>query len=496
LKIKIILLTALITCSIFLYGKTEQKRLLVLPFKNIGSIEYENLSDLIPTYFFSNLKDSPEYDAVSLFKAKKYINERGYKYIGLENHVILYQLAEDFSLDLIIGGEFKANDDKLITVLFFYNPLQENTDKEIVEGPVKTPIIYTLDYIFSSIIKKIAGCEIESAIVTVLTDHACNLFIDGELYGETPLRMRVSEGEHDVRICHVEKGEEEDIYHDSVTVEAWKDETIDIPVFIYYEVDAEEECTVYINDEKKGTTPFHAYLYSGREYAVHLIYTDPGGIEHTAYNNIISTKDYTPLPPLHLPALGAIHVTITDYPFFCTLDNGSLIRSPHSFTGLSPGTHTVQVLLKDSAWKKYWVFYNKKHTLYAYEEIPVDLSGFEFEFNTYICFVPSMTQFHNREPEKGTVLLSLFAGFLVTAGVSTVLNLYFYQAYEDIAIPFNKDGLSSGYTQTDVDNAYLPVAICNYLITGGFIAAGLVYLYSAIDGIIVMDHVNKLFQKE
>jgi hypothetical protein len=496
LKTEVIVLIALITCSIPLYGKTVQKRVLVLPFKNIGSIEYENLSDLIPTYFFSCFKDLPDYDAVSLFRVKKYLNERGYKHIGLENHEILYQLAEDFSLDLIIGGQFTANDDELITVLFIYNPLQENLHNEIVKGPVKTPIIYTLDSIFLSIIQKIARREIESAILSVLTDHACNLFIDGELYGVTPMRMRVSEGEHDIRICHVEKGGEEEIYHDSMTVKAWKDETIDIPVFIYYEAGAEEECTVYINDEKKGKTPFHAYLYSGREYAVRLIYTDPEGMEHTAYNNIVSTKDYTPLPSLHVPALGAIHVTADDYPFFCTLDNGSLIRSPHSFTGLSPDIYKVQVVLKDHEWKKNWIFYNKRHTLYAYQEIPVDLSGFEFEYNPYLCLLPSLAQFHNRQPAKGSIMLSLFAGFLVTAGVSTALNLYFYQAYEDKAIPFSEDGLSSGYTQGEVDEAYLPVAICNYLITGGFIAAGLVYLYSAIDGIIVMDHVNKLFQKE
>jgi hypothetical protein len=471
----------------------SEKTILILPFTNTGSIEYDNLRDLIPNYFYALFKDIEGYSSVSPFKIKQYNDGYFYKIKNFEKESLM-PFVENYNARFIIRGEFRDYDGDLIVYLVIISTVDWHLEPRILKGKIRIPIAYTLNELFQPVIKDVTGYILESSVLSITTDHPCNLFIDQDYFGETPMHIRLLKGEHTIEIKYRQGEKEESIYKGSVTLKASVDESIDITVFVPLTIKAEKECTVFVNGEKEGGTPLIKRLYTGREYHVRVVYTEPKKGDIIAYEKVISTEENTfmedPEIELSLPAKAGILVSESRYDLLCSCNNGEPQTLPHAFSNLEPGNYTLEVFLPDSLWNRQWILYKRKHTVYAYEQVSVNLKDDRYQKQFLYCLIPSAAQFHNHEPVKGMTILSLFSGSLLLSGISAIAGYLYHMEYLDVKHAFETHGFESGYTQRDVDVAYMPVATCNMLITAGFIGSIIMYMYSAIDGTITMDHLD------
>ena len=121
----------------------------------------------------------------------------------------------------------------------------------------------------------------------------------------------------------------------------------------------------------------------------------------------------------------------------------------------------------------------------------IDKSDFTFKKNWGLCFIPSAAQFHNYQPQKGSIILSL--AILLTAEISTTIimaNNHYKNTLEPILR--NQEGI---YTQNDYFQAQNTYNTITLLTIGGIIALSCVYGYSWIDGFFTMNKIhNKLYK--
>jgi hypothetical protein len=213
-------------------------------------------------------------------------------------------------------------------------------------------------------------------------------------------------------------------------------------------------------------------------------------VKIVVYNDIVSTHDVP--QSLYFPAKGSIHINASPV-FKCCVKGMPLKSLPYTFTDLFPGTYNVQVILEDTDTMRKWFFYDEKIILSPFENINRDLKSFNYRYKWGLTFIPSAAQFYNREPIKGGIVLGVFLGSMAFTGIS----LYFYDYYLQRYNNLRQKGYESSYEDNqklakDLNDASDMMDLFSYLLIGGIVSTSIVFLYSAIDGYITMDHLYHL----
>ncbi len=481
-------------------GEQDNRTIVVLPFVNAGSFEYDILKDQIPTYFYGALKDLEGYGAVSHYKVRKFRD--GYiDTIKNHNKESLEPIAAAFDARFIIWGTYSDSEGVLNATCFIIDTSTWGEDYKMPAGKIRAPIFYTLDEMFREIIRDFKGDILKTTMLSVAPDRECRLYVDGEYFGTAPMRMRLMKGEHIIELRHGGEDDAVSFYTRTIVLVPERDESLDVRVFAQLRVRAEKPCDVFIDGAKAGATPFGLNLYTGREYAVKCVYTADDGKKITAYDEVVSTVEYSTsaseLPiDVSLAANSNLYVSGSRYDFFCSLSGGEPGPLPAAFENLEPGVYDVKIFAVDRELKRNVYFLDRTMRLYPFETVNIDTMSFSFEKQIGYCFLPCVPQFYNHEPDKGTLLLSFFAGSLLMSGISAIAAAGYYSEYDRVTTTLYNEGLASGLTQADVDRAYLPVASCNAMITAGLVLAGIVYVISVADGISGMDRVFDILNND
>ena len=465
------------------HAMEDENVILILPFNNHGSIEYEKFSDQIVTYFYALIDGIQGYSAVAPSRMKEYKEGYIYKTKSITGENYYRMLSQDFTADLIIDGDYLVENEKIIVSFEVFNNSQGSRKKKLLSDiEIEQPITYTFDKLFIPIIEELTGSILETSILNVITDQRCNLILNGEYLGITPIKIRLLEAEYQVKITHHVEDYETTIFDNTVIMKKEEDKIIDIPVFVSLSITADRACSVFINQEESGITPFKTQVYSGTEYLCKVLYSHSEKEQIIAYDNVISTKNYNDIS-FHLNENGRIIKTTKDAPFSCTLYHSLKKQICNSFDNLTPGEYILTVSFNDQLWMRKWKMKTYKIPIRPFDKVYISLDDIRYKKNTSLCLVPSLCQFYNHESVKGISIISLFSGSVILTSISAIVGNYYYYNY--------KENLSS-YSAAEEEKAYQNINIYNYLITSGVILGIISYLYSAIDGYITMEHLDNI----
>jgi hypothetical protein len=423
--------------------------------------------------------------------------KKGYEEDDLNRQTVINSIAHDFNTDYIIHGTY-SDRDTVITIIF---TIYKRIDDDLViyydleRLTLDNLNAITLNTSFDSLIRiceKVTDQTLITGYITLITTHPCSLSIDEEPAGETPTRLRLSKGEHRIQLIYDNADTKELILDEMIDIKEGESYTKDIDVFVPLTITSDEECRVYIDKEKKGETPFRTDLFWGREYCVEVIYHNSGKEKTTVFHDIINTTDA--VSPIYLTSKGKIEL---DFPasYEVTIDNLEFTPLPHTFDNLIPDTYRVRILLDDPEWKRKWLIYDKTSRLPPFSTLSLARKNLDYRRNWGLMFVPSALQFYNREPVKGSIVLSLFIGSALCAGISAFGEFYFEGEYDRLDKKYDGE-VSWPPAKVNEGNFYLFMTeLCNTLKIAGIIGGTASWMYSAVDGINTNNHLYDLVHK-
>jgi hypothetical protein len=455
------------------------------------------LGDYISTYLIHLLKDLPGYKAVSLSSLKDYMLRAGYSKRDLQNQNTITELAGHFNSDYTIGGYY-SDEGKNLYISFDMNKFEEDSvvsvEKKLLNILLEDTTPATLNTHFDKllpVIREVVRMELDPAIVILLTDRESLCEIDGEIAGKTPLRLPLVQGRHRIRLLYNKNGTNEAIYDKEVDVAKGNNFTIEKNVFCTLSLDAGEKCSVYIDGEEKGTTPFRENLLTGREYFVRVIYHQEPGKSVTVYEEVIDGDD--PIPPLYFHAKDSLSIECNPG-FTVSFADEKPIYAPVEKKDLLPGNYRIKVLLQDLKKGSDWIFYDRTHRISSFESVSLDLEDFHFRNNRYLSLIPVAAQFNNREPVKGWIVGSLLASSLSLIGFSVYSMSYNAAMAEEMNDKWIRTG-DPKYLD-DADGYYSTQYVYENILIGSIAAASLICIYSIIDGLLTNNHMHKLIYND
>jgi hypothetical protein len=478
------LLMLLLFCST-LSGQ-EGKKVIVVPFDNTGDIKMDYLSDHIAASFISLLKDFPGYVPVAYNNLKEYMKQYSYGSGDLDNPERMRTIASGLEAEIIVSGEYRYNKEtnylKITIValnasdgsIFYRSNYNERCDSGIYE---------TLDTLSSTMVQDFAGLEMTYGYVNVQSDYPCILYVDGHYVGKAPGAYKLVTGKHDVKIAYENDNTARILKEQAIDIVKNGTVTIKTRVFVKISIGAERECHIYLDNEEKGETPYQDKLLSGHEYNLLITTMDLENSEIHVEEQLISTKKEEDVS-LFFPVTGKIIMPGGRSPLKGGIVGNPYIDLPASFESLTPGNYHIQMILDDLAKKKKYIIHDHHYYLNPQETKIIDINNVLFTYNAGLCFIPSAAQFHNREPVKGWIILSLFLSFCAGGCITYVVSDYFFHESMDEQYPYPE--------QQDLYTTGLIFFISSM---SAFGIAGGIYIYSLVDGWLTMDRLYHLMHQ-
>jgi hypothetical protein len=475
-------LVILIMCYSTLTGQ-EGKKVIVIPFNNAGDIKMDYLSDHIAASFISLLKDFPGYVSVAYSRLKEYMGKYHYGSGDLDNPERIREIASHLEAEIIISGEYQYNKEtnylKIIIVavdasdgsIFYRSNYNE---------PCEPGIYETLDILISIMVQDFAGLEMTYGYLSIQSDYLCVLYVDTHYIGKIPGTYKLVTGNHEIKVVY--EAEDTGGIVNEQTIDIVKDGTVTIKirVFVRLSIDAERECSIYLDNEEKGKTPYEDMLLSGNDYKLLITTMDIDNREITVKKQVVSTKNEEDVS-LFFPVTGKIVIPAGRSPLKGGIVGRPYMDLPASFESLVPGNYHIQIILDDIDKKKKYFIHNDHYYLNPQEVKIIDLNNILFTRNPGLCFIPSAAQFHNREPEKGWIILSLFLSFCAGGCVTYFVSDYFFN-----------ESMNEHYQYPEQQNLYTTGLIFFISSMSAFGIAGGTYIYSLVDGWFTMNHLYHL----
>ena len=493
-----IILILFIFCLNNLYSTTKKSRVLILPFKNKGNIEIDYLNELIQNSLFAFFNIASNYSAVSTEVLKQYFDKNQYKEGDLQNRKTLFKIARDLNTKNIIRGDYHEKEGFLVIDFEVIDVLQKKIiyrSSKFGKGSIHT--LTTIDTIAVSMVQDFTGIQLHYAFINIITDNKCQYIIDDELTGEAPAKIKVSTGKHKVKVIYKDEKCHGVIKEQKVNLE--KDDAIDINirVFVELKIDSEKECNIYINDKKIGTSPYKSKLLSGNKYELKVTYTKQNKSEELVNEQGISTikeKDIS----LYFNVTKKVNIFSGNNPFTGGIIGKAIGILPQTYEGVDIGEYKIKAFLDDNEWKRKLTFYNKKHYITPPGHLNIDLSVIKYEKKWQLGFIPSALQFYNRQPIKGSIIISTFMTSVTLAALSPLFAFIYYKYdYINKINYFNSYGEKSNLTSDDIDISFKNIDnIFMGFMIGGLITALSIYIYSIIDGAVNMNHIYNLFHPQ
>ncbi|MBN2536014.1 MAG: hypothetical protein JXB88_24250 [Spirochaetales bacterium] len=464
---------------------TVKKDILIIPFTNKCGYEYDYLSEFISHAIFTLLKDVPEYTCISPIKLYEFMKERDYNSPDLDDPNIYFNAAKYFKSKIVIRGEYYEEDGDMYvcfeaihvndTEKFFSREFHFKKDMEIIKR---------LEKCIFEFICMFTGIKLEYGVLKVTAHYPCILYVDNENLGETPGRVQLLAGKHTLRLDYKEGNEINTVHNTVVDIQNEKETPVSSRVFIPVVVDAELECLLFINNEYAGVTPYKGLLFSGREYKVKAIYTDASKKEYYVQEEKISTiseRDIT----LYVPVKGKINVVNQKKNLKASLNKGQLQEIPCSFEDLIPGQYKLSFILFDNLYNKKFILKKELIKIKPQDTVKIDAGMIEFQNAWGLLFIPSASQYYNREPLKGTILLSSFlASLLGTVTCYALVEFVFKPIVENKNAPYEEAIRAR-------DNAIMT----EKFFYRGIALTALIGICSAIDGGITMNRIRSLLSE-
>jgi hypothetical protein len=492
-KIIVFSLLVLFLLSVHLFGGGSRKTILFMPFINEGSFVYDRLRTHIPNYLYEPVKNLPGYKAIPYSRFHEYMVAKGYEETDLKRQAVITSIAQDFNTDYIIHGTYSDRETVINIIFTIYKRIDDDleTHNDLESVTLQNLDAITLNTSFDSLIRiceKVTEQKLAPGYITLITRPVCSLLIDEEPAGQTPTRLPVFKGEHRIQLIY---NNEELILDEKIEIKEGELYTRNIDILIPLTITSDEQCTVYINNEEKGETPFQRDLLWGREYCVEVIYQNSGTEKTTVFHDIINTTE--PVSPIYLTSKGKISL---DFPgsYEATINNHEFTPLPNTFDNLIPDTYRLRILLDDPEWKRKWLIYDKKSRLSPFSTLSFTRENLDYKRNWALMFIPSALQFYNREPVKGSIVLSLFIGSALCAGVSAFGWFYFEGEYEYLIDQYGEVGLPQAKVNEGNDYLFM-IELCKLLTISGIIGASVSWMYSAADGIITNNHLYDIIYK-
>lgn len=489
------------------YISALQEKVLVLPFLNISDdtgIDY--ISEVIPNSFNLLLEGVPDYSSVSYDELIEYMKANNLGIGDFYNRDTLMAIAEYFNVSNIVRGEYYEDDSytpKRLEFSIEYIEIDHRGDRlDIIYnmekgGRAGIYALDTLDIIVEAMLGDFIGVVMEFAYIEVNTDLPCELYIDNALMGVTPLeRKKVSAGKHTVRVFYNGENLSGNICNETISLAKDEEKKLDLDVLVDFSVSSELECSLYLDNIFLGITPYRGKLLTGNEYNLKVTY------EHELYSELVSeetinTKNSENIE-LYFPLTGGISV-LTDnnpaYPLKISINNGPEKILPFAYSEMPLGNYDIEVYAYDPVHENKYVFYEENIYLDPGKNLELDLSHIKYRTKPGYVFVPALSQFYNRQPVKGRVLLITFITGVVTACLAPLVShIYRKRVYEVMVKDYNENGTDSGYSRSDIDAAHENIdKILNSMLISGCSTAFSAYIYSLIDGAVNMRRLDRIF---
>ncbi len=501
---KIVILIIIFNC--FNIYSEDGKKVLVIPFLNEGkdeSIEY--ISEVIPNSFNQNLDSVPEYTAVTYDELKAYMKENNLGLGDFYNRDTLMEISEYFNIDNIIRGEYFEDINFNPKILRFKIEFLEIDYKEY-----NLEVIYrintfgesglntydTLDMIVDSILKDFLGVVTEYAYLEVITDLPCELYIDDLIMGVTPLEQkRIATGNHNIRIYYNGDNKSGDIFNEDISIAKNEEKEINLIVLKDLIITTELECSLYLDDEFIGVSPYEGKLLTGNEYNLKIMY------EYEMFSEVVSDteiiSDNGESISLYFPVTGNINLIVDkpDSPLRVQLNELPEKLLPYQFTEMPLGTYDIKVYVYDEEHDNKYTFVEDNLYLSPDETREIDLNYLDYRSKPGYCLVPGLAQFYNRQPVKGRIVLIAFVTGVLAIGLAPIIsNIYVKRIYEPMLNDYGENGEASGYTRQDILDAGNNVdKIFNIMLISGISTCFSAFLYSLIDGAVNMKRLNNIF---
>jgi hypothetical protein len=488
-KITSLFLILFISCT-GIYA--DKKTILFFPFMNEGSYRLDRLKTHIPNYLYEPVKDLPGYNTVSYSTLRAYMAEEEIVDEDFKRYQVIESTGLHFDADYIIHGYYLEKDDELTVSFTIYRRSgREYVPRHaLVTIHLKNLSAPTLNASLDDLLRineEVTGRPLDRGHLTVVTNPSCRLFIDGEQKGETPLRLALRPGDHRVMLFYNGFNGEEMIYNETIHIEkdhSWEKK---IDVFVPLKINAEQKCTVYIDGEERGPTPFHENLYWGRKYNVKSVYYGDDGGEMTVYEVIIDTQEK--VPPVYISAKASVTLDFPDR-FSAVLGEETSDTLPFTFQKIIPGNYRLTMFLDDPEWKRQWVYTDTVISLSPFDKVVFDRESIPFHKNWSLLLLPSAMQFHNKQPVKGTVVITSFLVSAAATGVFAVFWLYNEGEYNHMIENIGD------YSSKEIEKMRIDRNGFFELFIGGIAVSASVWLYSAIDGIVIQNHLSELVYGE
>lgn len=481
-----------------LSGAIKKDAVLIIPFDNKGDIEIDYISEFIQNSLFAFFNISDEYSVINLIDFKEFLKKNQYQKGDMQNKNTLFRIAKTFKARYIITGKYDEKDKILII------------DFEVIDA-AKMMIIYrysksgkggvftpdSVDAIASSMTQDFTGINLNYGFININTDHKCLLMIDDEIFCETPAKIKVSTGKHKLRVIYKDEDNDNTVFEKIVNLV--KDEKLDINirVFVNLKIDAEKECKIYINNKNMGVTPFEDKILSGNKYELKVTLLKENNNEELVTEKEISTQEEKDIL-LNIPITGTITLISGNNPFVGGIVGKEFKTLPFTFEGVEIGNCLIKAYLDDIKWKRKLIFYNRNHYIKPLENKIIDLSSIGYKKKWWLVVFPSALQFYNRQPIKGSILLSTFLTTITIAALSPLFAWSYRQIdYVPKVNIWNEKTSNSIYTKNDVTTSFQNIDyIFKGFLIGGLAASFIIYISSIIDGIVNMNHIYKIFNHE
>jgi hypothetical protein len=472
----------------------KPERVLVLPFKNLGSPIYEDLSSKIALYANGFMVGNPRFTAFSLHEVTTVLMESGYSLRDIDRKDTVKMLSSRFNADIVIGGNYSEEKSEVLAyVSIEYLKKPEKNFNKLLKGNLQDHEFPSIDAILFPVFSQFAGNKLESAIISFMPDHPCDLSLNGEYFCESPVTLRLTPGHYEVSLAYNDKKEKRIVYERALPVENGKNELIKAAVFTRLTVDSPAQCRIMIDGEERGMTPFSGDLFSGEVYRLQVKYKDADSYECTVDDRLLSTVDMEPLA-FSYDQKAVVRFSNNPHTLSGRLADGPFGQLPDSFDALEPGGYTLQIALPDPAQDTDWVLCEKSLKLHPFETYGIDCNEAAYRKNIWLGFLPSAAQFSSRQTAKAWTVLSLFTGAFIAGCVSFGLGWYYQDIYTGSLNRYNSEGLASGITPGDLANMRKPVDLSNIVLTVSIASLLAVYGYSLGDGILTMNHIDDLYR--
>ena len=468
----------------------------ILPFKNASNSSIDYVGEFIQNTFYVYFSYITDYSTIPKEKITEYLKAKNIKLSTLQNQeTSQFDMADYFNSFFLIRGQYYKKNDSIVLEYEIINNIDKKivlSDKKIIASEIS--IFIDIETIVNNLTEEFKKDQFRFGYVFVDGEEQCDIYVNSKFYGNTPKNIALLTGNYEIKLFYRYNDEYINIITKTIEIKKNDKQTLNVQVFTNIIVETEEKCQLLLDNKEIGFTPIQHKVIINKKYGLNLRYVNKNNEIYQIKKEILidSTNDIVKKieSTATLQIIGNPNLTVS-------LNDENKSNLNLNLDDLKKGKYSVKVFLDDKKWKKKYHFYKEDIHLNPFEIKKIDLSNIKYKKQIGFCFIPSLSQFYNKEYAKGSVILSNFI-LSFTAGAFSPLVAYLL--YQNYYLPkanlWNEKGLQSGFSPDEIQTSYNTTFYLFFgLLGGGFGIAFFFWLYSLIDGLIISNRIDFLLNK-